>query len=61
MKITIDGAQFKDEFGRTLMLRGVNLGGSSKVPYQPDGATHNRESFFNHQPVSFVWRPFPLA
>ncbi|HEX7395825.1 MAG TPA: cellulase family glycosylhydrolase, partial [Anaerolineaceae bacterium] len=61
MKITIDGAQFKDEFGRTLMLRGVNLGGGSKVPYQPDGATHNREGFFNHRQVSFVGRPFPLA
>jgi len=61
MKITIDGAQFKDEFGRTLMLRGVNLGGGSKVPYQPDGATHNREGFFNHRQVSFVGRPLPLA
>ncbi len=56
----IDGPCFKDEFGRTLLLRGVNLGGSSKVPYKPDGATYIREGFFDHRNVSFVGRPFPL-
>jgi hypothetical protein len=55
----IEGAWFKDQDGRTLMLRGVNLGGSSKVPF-PDGATHIREGFYNHREVSFVGRPFPL-
>ncbi len=43
------------------MLRGVNLGGSTKVPYQPDGATYSRAGFFEHRNVSFVNRPFPLA
>ena len=57
--IQIDGPWFKDEHGRTLILRGVNLGGSSKVPY-PHGATHIREGFFEHRDVSFVGRPFPL-
>jgi hypothetical protein len=55
-----EGLQIKDQQGRTLMLRGVNLGGSSKVPSRPDGATHRLESFFDHRGVSFVGRPFPL-
>lgn len=58
--IHIDGCWFKDAHGRTLLLRGVNLGGSSKVPFTPDGATHRLEGFFAHRNVSFVGRPFPL-
>lgn len=61
MTIRTDGIWFKDETGRTRLLRGVNLGGSSKMPVQPDGRTHIRDGFFNHQDVSFVGRPFPLA
>jgi hypothetical protein len=54
-----DGVYFKDEHNRRLLLRGVNLGGSSKQPY-PNGATYIREGFFEHREVSFVGRPFPL-
>lgn len=58
--IRTDGPWFKDECGRTLILRGINLGGSSKVPYCPDGATYIRQGFYDHRDVSFVGRPFPL-
>lgn len=61
MTIRTEGIWFKDEHGRTLLLRGVNLGGSTKMPTRPDGRTHVREGFFNHREVSFVGRPFPLA
>ncbi len=57
----IDGSDFKDKHGRTLMLRGVNLGGSSKVPLNPDGSTYLRENFYDHRQVSFIGRPFPLV
>jgi hypothetical protein len=58
--IRINGPCFLDEHGRTLLLRGVNLGGGSKVPLRPDGATRLREGFLDHRNVSFVGRPFPL-
>lgn len=60
MPLTINGLWFKDEHGRTRLLRGVNLSGASKLPSQPDGATHCRDGFFDHRNVSFVGRPFPL-
>jgi hypothetical protein len=58
--IRISRGDFVDEFGRTLMLRGVNLAGSSKVPFTPNGATYRRDGFFDHRNVSFIGRPFPL-
>ena len=60
MAVLTKGSWFCDEHGRTLLLRGVNLSGSSKIPTQPNGATHQKEGFFDHRNVSFVGRPFPL-
>jgi len=60
MALHIDGAWFKDELGRVRHLRGVNLGGTSKIPMTPNGATHLKAHFFDHRHVSFVGRPFPL-
>jgi hypothetical protein len=58
--LTIDNEWFRDEFGRKVLLRGVNLGGSSKVPFTPNGATHLKTDFTDYS-VSFVGRPFPLT
>jgi hypothetical protein len=60
MTLTINNEWFIDEFGRRVLLRGINLGGSSKIPSNPDGATHIKTDFRDHRDVSFVDRPIPL-
>lgn len=59
--ITTQESSFIDEHRRTRILRGANLGGSSKLPAAPDGATWRKDGFYDHRAVSFVGRPFPLA
>ncbi|KAI7892581.1 glycoside hydrolase superfamily [Mucor mucedo] len=61
--ITHSGQWFKDSLGRTLLMRGINVGGSSKLPTSPyAGSTHLYDEvlFWDHRNVSFVGRPFPL-
>jgi hypothetical protein len=60
-ELRVDGRWFKDEHGRVVMLRGVNLSGNAKMPYTPYMPTHIERDFFDHQNISFVGRPFPLT
>ncbi len=55
--IHIKDNKFIDEYGRILLLRGVNLGGSSKMPF--GYASHQAEGLKGNK-FSFVGRPFPL-
>ena len=53
--------RFKDEHGRTLLVRGVNMSGNAKLPNRPIRAwDHLDESFYDHRNVTFVGRPFAL-
>ena len=59
-RLTIDGTAFRDAARRQVILRGVNFGGDTKVPFTPNGQTHLPTDFADHRTVSFVGRPAPL-
>jgi len=48
-----------DNDGRTLILRGVNLGGDSKIPFCSPGEEINPDFLNRKNEISFIGRPFP--
>lgn len=60
--ITTQGEWFVDRTGRAMILHGINVSGSTKVPYSPRLGTHTKEGFYETvYTASFTGRPFPLS
>mmetsp|Transcript_16388 Transcript_16388/g.26789 ORF Transcript_16388/g.26789 Transcript_16388/m.26789 type:complete len:685 (+) Transcript_16388:69-2123(+) len=55
--LTIKNGEFVDELDRAINLRGINLGGSSKIPSNYSSTTNWQDS----KTTTFVNRPFPVS
>lgn len=60
-QISSQKTEFKDEHGRSCLLRGVNLCANSKLPTQPASDSFSSSNFYSHKDVSFIGRPFHLS
>ncbi|ORY58779.1 putative glycosyl hydrolase [Pseudomassariella vexata] len=58
LRLTIEDGQFRDNHGRHILLRGINVAGDAKLPSQPDVPSHIAEDFFAGDDVNFRQRPF---
>ncbi len=59
--ISSKGKWFVDPTGRAMILHGINLGGSTKLPFTPLIPSHQKENFYETvYTVSSVGQPFPL-
>ncbi|KAK5105342.1 hypothetical protein LTS08_001619 [Lithohypha guttulata] len=56
--IRIDGKRLRDDRGREVTFRGINVSGDAKFPRKPNLPTHIQGDFFDGDNVSFVGRPF---
>jgi hypothetical protein len=59
LRLTIEDGQFRDQHGRHVLLRGINVAGEAKLPSEPDVPSHVSENFFDGDNVTFHKRPFP--
>ncbi|KAK4198807.1 glycoside hydrolase superfamily [Triangularia verruculosa] len=58
-RLIIENAKFRDQHGRQITLRGINVAGDAKYPNVPEQPSHIAENFFDGDNVRFTGRPFP--
>ncbi|KAH0439434.1 glycosyl hydrolase [Colletotrichum camelliae] len=59
LRLTIEDGQFRDGYGRQVVLRGLNVAADAKLPSEPDQPSHVGNDFFDGDNVKFHNRPFP--
>ncbi|KAF0320810.1 glycosyl hydrolase [Colletotrichum asianum] len=59
LRLTIEDGQFRDGYGRQVVLRGLNVAADAKLPSEPDQPSHVGDDFFDGDNVKFHNRPFP--
>ncbi|KZZ94414.1 Glycoside hydrolase, superfamily [Moelleriella libera RCEF 2490] len=57
-RLTIEDGQFRDSYGRQVVLRGINVAGDAKLPSEPNQPSHVGQDFFDGDGVTFHQRPF---